>query len=1091
MRLLPRKFPNLSRNLPLHLILVVPFVLQTVLVAGVIGYFSSNYEREAVRGVSTRLRDELSARIAQNLQSYLETPQTINQINATAIRLGQLNIQDPASLERHFWHQLGMFKGATAIAFANPRQEVVTAERMMDGSLTIRVSGPATGYELRTYTTNRRGDRLKLINVGKNYNPHRRSWYQIPVQTGQASWSRIYPHVTGETLYLGAGQPVYSSQGKLRGVLLANLNLLQISSFLQNLNVGKTGQTFILDRSGALIATSTTETPFRIKTGPVKIPEDKVVLLKATESRNRITQATAKYLEAQLGGVDTIHPKQQLDFKIDGQQQFLQVIPFTDRRGIDWRIVVVIPEAAFTDRLHLNAQTTLLLSLSAFGLITALSILIARQLTQPIHRLVDAAEAIASGDLNQTVSVGSIRELQILARAFNQMVRQLRASFARVAQTNEDLEDRVEQRTAELSQNNQQLEQEIEERQKAEAALQDSEAELRLLFDAMIDTVIVFDAEGRFLKYIQTQSLIYKPGVDRIGKTVHEILPRQAADLFLDAIRRALYLQEQSHIFQNCYDSPPLSQRSICVEYSLPIQGKKIWFSAYVSPLSENTVLWVARDISDRKRTEQELEQAKQEAEAANHVKNKFLARMSHELRTPLNVILGFTQLMSDNSTPNPKQQEYLNIINRSGEHLLTLINDVLDMSKIEMGSMTLNESDFDLRSLLDWLQQTFQLKAKSKGLQLTFDLCSDLPSAICSDEGKLRQVLMNLLGNAIKFTQSGNVVLRVKSEPDVEREPEGIYLSFAVEDTGPGIASTELATLFAPFVQAEAGRNAQEGAGLGLSISQECVRLMGGTIAVDSRLGEGTTFSFSIQTTCAASNEASDQESSRQIIGLETSQPNYRILVVDDNAECRQLFIELLTPVGFEVREAEDGQAAIALWQEWSPDLIWLDMQMPVLDGLEAMQQIKSAQHQAPVIIALTGSISEAEETRAFSSGCDDFMRKPVQASLIFDKMAEHLGVRYRYQVSSLHIQNNQTRSGKASSDLPQLDQLKIALSEMSIDWIEAFHQAATRLNARQINDLIAQIPPAHPQLANGLTYLVNNFCFEEMIEISTLDHP
>ncbi|NJK52664.1 MAG: response regulator [Leptolyngbyaceae cyanobacterium SU_3_3] len=522
-------------------------------------------------------------------------------------------------------------------------------------------------------------------------------------------------------------------------------------------------------------------------------------------------------------------------------------------------------------------------------------------------------------------------------------------------------------------------------------------------------------------------------------------------------------------------------RKIILFEYHLAIEHQETWFLASVSPLSDHAVLWVARDISKLKKTEAALKQAKESADAASLAKSQFLSNMSHELRTPLNIILGFTQLLLRSQSLNPQQQDYLDTINRSGEDLLTLINDVLEMSKIEAGRVTLNETEFDLYGLLDRLQQMFDLKARSKELQLIFKRSPNVPHYICADESKLRQILVNLIGNAIKFTQRGSVTLCVICD---RHNPDPISLCFRVEDTGCGIAASDFDRLFEPFVQTEAGQQAQEGTGLGLPISDRFVKLMGGRLTVNSTLGEGSIFTFAIQTRAAILNSLPIPQPIRQVVGLAPEQPPYRILIAEDKLENRRLLMELLTPVGFEVREAANGQAAIDLCQSWSPDLIWMDLRMPIMNGFEATQRIKAAEKSAPAIIALTGSAFEEDRLTALSLGFDDFVRKPIQTAQIFEKMAEHLGVCYIY---ADEIEN---RFGDALSNLTNASPstlLTVAdLEEMPIDWINQLHQAALRINAKQILKLIEQIPEPHDHLIAALTQLAEHFCFEEIITLT-----
>jgi PAS domain S-box-containing protein len=534
--------------------------------------------------------------------------------------------------------------------------------------------------------------------------------------------------------------------------------------------------------------------------------------------------------------------------------------------------------------------------------------------------------------------------------------------------------------------------------------------------------------------------------------------------------------------------------------------GSIVWVLLSLHPnLDENCLDFVITDISDRKQTEEQLQKAMEAAKVANQAKSQFLSHMSHELRSPLNVILGFTQLMLRNTDLSGQQQTYIDTINRSGEHLLALINDVLEMSKIEAGRIALNENDLDLYALLEGLRSMFFYKAESKGLQLWIDWDVSLPQYIRCDESKLRQVLINLLGNAVKFTQTGSVVLRtgvslagIKETARRELLPpptpqlRPISLSFEVEDTGPGILPTELDRLFEPFLQTEAGRQSQEGTGLGLSISRRFAQIMGGEISVESRVDVGSCFRFAIPVHQSESVQNTPQD--RKVIGLEPGQPIYRILAVEDKLENRQFLVELLQSIGFEVREAANGQEAIALCQSWSPHFIWMDLRMPVLDGYEATKQIKATTNPAPTIIALTGSAFEEDRAYAVSCGCDDFIRKPVQAAVVFAKMAEYLGIRYLYteesptettgQKAALQNQTVSLHAFSQNAHSPAL--VPSDLRVMPSVWIEQLRQAAMRVNSKLLTDAISEIPTLQSPLANALTHLVNHCRFEEIVALT-----
>ena len=484
--------------------------------------------------------------------------------------------------------------------------------------------------------------------------------------------------------------------------------------------------------------------------------------------------------------------------------------------------------------------------------------------------------------------------------------------------------------------------------------------------------------------------------------------------------------------------------------------------------------------VIQRKQAEEALEKAKEVAEMANRAKSDFLASMSHELRTPLNAILGFSQILVHDESLSLEQRKHLGIINRSGEHLLELINDVLSMSKIEAGRIGLNETCFDVHWLLDSLEEMLRLKAHSKGLQLTFERDFAIPQYICTDESKLRQVLINLLGNAIKFTQKGHVILRIgadNSKEKITKNNQQTTITFEVEDTGSGIADNELNKLFNPFVQSHTGRQSMEGTGLGLAISRQFVLLMGGDITVESILDRGSIFRFNILVNLGKAEDVETKNPQERVIGLEANQPKYRILIVEDILENRQLLLKILSRLDFEICEAVNGEEAVSLSQSWQPHLILMDICMPVMDGYEATKQIKESPNGSNIaIIALTASAFEEQRQAILDAGCDDFIRKPFREEILLKKISHYLGVRYVYK--------NESKANLIPKSLESLRLTKKDFRGMSDSWIKELYEAAIAMDDQLANELIRQIPEREIALAKTLTNLIDNFRLDVIVD-------
>ncbi len=409
----------------------------------------------------------------------------------------------------------------------------------------------------------------------------------------------------------------------------------------------------------------------------------------------------------------------------------------------------------------------------------------------------------------------------------------------------------------------------------------------------------------------------------------------------------------------------------------------------------------LAREISQRIKVEQQLMEAKAVAEKASKAKSVFLANMSHEIRTPMNAILGYSQIMQNDRTLSSSQKDHVETIIRSGEHLLHIINDILEMSKIEAGKLESRPSLFDLRGLLHDVAMMVRIRAEDKGLELCVEVDDTLPRFVSADEGKLRQILINLLGNAVKFTDKGRVFLKVASRRPLTHEASlpdhGLVLECRIEDTGPGIPAEDQKTIFESFEQSGNLRSS-EGTGLGLAICRQYLHFLGGDISVSSTPGEGSVFSFTFPVLEARLDALSDKNSKEpRVLSLAPGQPVFRILVVDDKKTNRDILVRMLERVGFEVREATDGEKAIELFSSWAPHMIMMDIRMPGMDGVTATRKIKeSPRGKDTVIIAVSASALEEERVSVLKHGADDFIRKPFRENVILDAVRTHLGVEY-----------------------------------------------------------------------------------------------
>jgi len=691
--------PETKRKIPLCLVLVVPFVLQIFAAVGLIGWLSLRNGQKDVHDIASQLRNEVTARILQRVTTYLETPQIVTQINADAVRLGELNLQDSGSLERHFWHQMQLFKSLRPIAFGNEQGEIRSVDRLDDGTLVIRVVDKSTGGKYHTYATDNQGNRAKLIEVKETFDPRTRPWYKAAVKIGKLTWTEIYPYFSSDSLAISAARPFYDNKtGTLLGVTNATLSLSQIGDFLNELKIGRSGQTFIVERSGDLVACSRLQKPFTIsKEGG----EEKRSRLQAIHSSNRLTRLTTQYLIEHFGDLSRINGSQQLDFKIDGKRQFLQVTPFANAHGLDWLIVVVVPEDDFMKRINANTHTTIVLCLLALVLATLMGILTARRISRSILRLSKASRALAkraavadfaSGQLDQKIEPEGIDELELLVQSFNLMAKQLQESFAALEKTNE--------------------------------ALSLSEKRFRLAIDQFPNTFVIYDANRRF-QFVNAHG-VRVGGLSEsalLGHTDEEKHPPEITDAYLPHLLKAVETRT--------------SQTAECT-INLPTIGKITFVVTYVPLLDERgeiyQILGSTHDITQRKIAEMQIQESLQEKEV-------LLQEIHHRVKNNLQVISSLLDLQSQHI----EEQATLELFRQSCSRIkaMALVHETLykfnDFAKI-------NFTEY-IENLTGYLFSIYGVDVETINLELYLDeVAFKIDTAIpCS------LIINELVSNALK----------------------------------------------------------------------------------------------------------------------------------------------------------------------------------------------------------------------------------------------------------------------------------------------------------------------------------------------------
>ncbi len=601
-----------------------------------------------------------------------------------------------------------------------------------------------------------------------------------------------------------------------------------------------------------------------------------------------------------------------------------------------------------------------------------------------------------------------------------------------------------------------------------------AEAKFRGLLEAAPDAVVVVNLRKIIvLVNAQVEKLFGYSREELLGQTIDMLLLEGFTD---DQPERPMILSQLPHLLAN---GTGTETTGFCKD------GTVFPAEFTISPtMSEEGVVvtYAIRDITERKRVEQQimnlncqLEAAATQAKAADRAKSTFLSTMSHEIRTPMTAILGYAQLMLRDPDIGSDAKANLRIIGRSGEHLLSIINDVLDMSKLEAGRTALNPVTFNLNKLLYDLVEMFRLRARSKALRFEHSVGGESIPYVVGDEGKIRQVLINLLGNAVKFTDHGHIKIHVALD---RRAGNQLWLSANVEDSGLGLSKEEQGRLFEPFSQLHRGLQSQEGTGLGLAISRKYAQVMGGDLTVAGHPGVGSTFRMEVPVEVGDSGIAAKKSVLRRVTGLRDSAETPRVLVVDDQFENRDWLTKLLTTIGFSARGADNGDIAIAIWREWRPSLILMDAHMPVLDGITATRKIKSdPQGTETAIVVLTAGATDDDRKAVLQSGADGFLTKPCREDELLEKIRIVLSIAYDY----VEEDGSECDPPMGSEDL-NADSLKRLPRPVLDDLITAISSG----NKKQLDQVILRVKEMEDAgIGRSLQKLADNYEYDSLMQL------
>ncbi len=946
-----------TQKVPLIAVILAPFVVLSLISLAISESISWRNREDSIRQLSSQIRTMAVSRINNYLDTYLESAEQINLVALQAIQMGILNPKDYLTTGKFFWKLMKVFPTVGYLNFGTKDNYFIGIERLDNQNLTWNESSPRLKSGLlHAFSLDDQGNIAKPLNSVPNYPLTQEAWFAETVKVGKPIWSSIYNwEERPDMLSISRNYPIYTGKNQeLLGVLGSDLILTQVSAFLKDSQLTQNSRVFIIEPNGQLVATSSGKA-FVTKDGRAR-------RLFANQSSDLRVKIAAEAIRTQIPSLINLVQPTEFDITTELATEYLQIAPIRYGSGLNWLVVTLIPQSDFGANLEQDRHVFFSIGFRSIVAVLILGFILSRWFVRPLLNVGEVAKAIAEGDFTKSIKNQWITEMSTLAESFNQMTWQLSSSLSSLEESNRNLEDRVEERTN---------------------ALKQSEEKFSTAFNSSPNPIALIKIpEGVFAEVNATfLELLGYDNQEIIGKSPEELKLINRRHLVI--MNRILMGLGEVKNYEVDLHNKKGEEKTVLISLEMTDFGSDVY------------ILMIASDISDRKVAEIELQKAKEAAEIANAAKGEFLANMSHELRTPLNGILGFAQILQRSPQLTTEDQKGVDIIYQCGNHLLTLINDILDLSKIEADKMELYPHDFHLPNFLHGVMGICMVKAQQKNLLFETELDLNLPVGIYADEKRIRQVLINLLGNAIKFTDQGSVILRVSllNENCPAYAPgECSTIRFAVIDTGVGMTEVELERIFMPFEQVGDPTKRSEGTGLGLAITTKIVKMLSGNISVESKKGQGSTFILDLPLQLSGEWQILSQPIiQNRITGYIGNK--HRILLVDDKWENRTLLTNLLSPLGFQIMEANNGKEGLASISQFKPDLIITDLVMPLMDGFEMTREIRTyPEWQDIPIIASSASVFDNNKLQSLTAGCNDFLSKPIQTQELLDALKRFL---------------------------------------------------------------------------------------------------